>query len=118
MEVVREMRKTMFFIAVAVFLLSACDVTSVGRYQIAASPNGDTYRLDKTTGEVWLIKSNTAEKIQMVDFRLKVGQRYIGEDTYSFTYLGKGQTGDIKTLDSFWIDRSAIDAELKKRGVR
>jgi len=61
--------------------------------------------LDKISGETWLIKGNTMEKIQGKDFRLKVGQRYIGEDLYSFTYMGKGQFGEIKTLDDFWKDK-------------
>jgi len=36
------------------------------------------------------------EKLSMKDFDLKVGQRYLCEDSYSFVYVGKGQIGDIK----------------------
>jgi hypothetical protein len=59
------------------------------------------YRLDRVSGEVWLIKNNTMEKVQLKDPRLKIGHRYVGEDLYSFTYLGKGGVGEIKTLDDF-----------------
>jgi hypothetical protein len=72
------------------------------KYQIVTSSEGNVYRMDKASGEVWLIKGRSMEKLQEKDFRLKIGNRYIGEDLYSFTYLGKGQVGEIKTLDDFW----------------
>ncbi len=75
------------------------------KYQIATSSDGNVYRMDKTSGEVWLIKAGSMEKVQGRDFRLKIGNRYVGEDLYSFTYLGKGQLGEIKTLDDFWKEK-------------
>jgi len=66
---------------------------------LASSTDGNVYRLDRLSGEVWLIKNNTMEKLQTRDFRLRLGQRYVGEDDYSFTYLGKGQIGEMKALD-------------------
>jgi hypothetical protein len=87
-------------------VLSACNnFTSHDKYQIATSTDGNVYRLDKSSGEVWLIRADSMEKVQGKDFRLKIGHRYVGEDAYSFTYLGKGQLGEIKTLDDFWKEK-------------
>jgi hypothetical protein len=72
------------------------------KYQIVTSSDGHVYRLDKASGEVWLIKGSSMEKVQEKDLRLKIGNRYMGEDLYSFTYLGKGQLGEITTLDDYW----------------
>jgi hypothetical protein len=80
-----------------VFLLTACtNITSGDKYQITTATDGAVYRLDKLSGEIWLVKGNIMEKLPVKDFSLKVGQRYIGEDAYSFIYIGKGQVGDIK----------------------
>ena len=80
-----------------VFLLIACtNITSGDKYQMTTATDGTVYRLDKLSGEVWLVKGNTMEKLPIKNFSLKVGQRYIGEDAYSFIYIGKGQLGDIK----------------------
>jgi len=82
--------------------LTSCNNLSLSdKYQIASSTDGNMYRLDKVSGDVWLIRGNSMEKIQFKDLRLNIGNRYIGEDTYSFTYLGKGQFGDIKTLENY-----------------
>ena len=103
------MRCFVAFLLIA-FCLTACDnLTSRDKYQIATSTDGNVYRLEKASGEVWLIKGNTMEKVQTKDFRLKIGHRYVGEDVYSFTYLGKGQTGEIKTLDGFELDKKKND---------
>lgn len=72
------------------------------KYQIATSSDGNVYRMDRVSGEVWLIKGGSMEKVQAKDFRHRIGSRYVGEDLYSFTYLGKGHLGEIKTLDDFW----------------
>ena len=45
------------------------------------------------------------ERLQTKYFRLKIGHRYVGEDVYSFTYLGKGLVGEIKTLSDFELDK-------------
>jgi hypothetical protein len=90
--------------------LTACnDFIPKDKYQIATSTDGNVYRLDKSSGEVWLIKNNTMEKLQAKDLRLQIGQRYVGEDLYSFTYLGKGQVGEMKTLDDFRLDKKKND---------
>lgn len=103
------MRHFVIFISIALILTACNNITSRDKYQIATSTDGNVYRLDKSSGEVWLIRNNTMEKLQTKGFRLKIGQRYVGEDVYSFTYLGKGQVGEIKTLDDFWIDKKRND---------
>ena len=87
------------------FFASCDNFISQDKYQIAASTDGNIYRLDKSSGEIWLIKGNFMEKVRMKYFRLKIGRKYVGEDGYSFTYLGKGQVGAIKTLDDFYEDK-------------
>lgn len=75
------------------------------KYQLSTSSDGNVYRMDKVSGDVWLIKGKSMERVQEKDLRLKIGNRYIGEDLYSFTYIGKGQVGEIKTLDDFWKEK-------------
>ena len=88
---------------IVALVLSACNnFPSHDKYQLATSTDGNVYRLDKSSGEVWLIRTDSMEKVQGKDFRLKISHRYVGEDGYSFTYLGKGQVGEIRTLDDFW----------------
>jgi hypothetical protein len=60
-----------------------------------ASADGNSYRLDKSSGKIWLIKGNTMEEVRMKDFRLIIGERYQGADGYSFKYLGTGHVGEI-----------------------
>lgn len=90
--------------------LTACDsLPSRDRYQIVAPSDGNAYRLDKSNGNVWMIKGNTMEEVSTKNLRLTIGQRYTGADGYSFTYSGKGQFTEIKSLDEemkkFWKDR-------------
>lgn len=99
------MKRLAIVLFITLFVTACNDPISRDKYQISTSTDGNVYRLDKSSGDMWLIKGESMEKIQVKDFRLKIGQRYIGEDTYSFTYLGKGQIGDIKTLDDFWKDK-------------
>jgi hypothetical protein len=99
------MRNLAVVLLVIVFVTACNDFISREKYQIATSTDGNVYRLDKSSGEVWLIKENSMEKVQIKDLRLKIGHRYVGEDVYSFTYLGKGQIGDVKTLDDFWKEK-------------
>jgi hypothetical protein len=97
-----------------IFLLIACNnLSSVEKYQLITSPDGNVYRLDKMSGESWLVKGNKMEKIIENDFRLRVGQQYVGEDLYSFTYQGKGQLSEIKTLDDFWKDKRKEKSNLQ-----
>lgn len=80
-----------------VLCLFACNSLTLGdKYQIVASQNGNVYRLEKTSGKVWLIKGNTMEEVSMQDFKLIVRQRYKGADGYSFVYLGKGRFAEIQ----------------------
>jgi hypothetical protein len=109
------MRHFAIVLLTALFLSACNDLTSHDKYQLVASTDGNAYRLDKSSGEVWLIKGNTMEKLQMKDFRLKVGQRYVGEDLYSFTYLGKGHVDEIKTLDDYWLKKKTV-VEPRKPG--
>lgn len=88
--------KYIIMILLSAFLLCAC---SEGKYQIVTAPDGNKYRLDTSSGEVYVIRGNAVEKLPAKDFYLKIGQRYTGEDMFSFTYLGKGKIGDIKTLN-------------------
>lgn len=99
------MRHLAIVLLIGLFLTACDNLTSRDKYQIVTSTDGNTYRLDKSSGDVWLIKGDLMEKVHGRDFRLKIGQRYVGEDVYSFTYLGKGQVGEIKTLDDFWKDK-------------
>lgn len=98
----------MRFVASAIclfILLAGCNGTQpIEKYQMVASPNGTVYRLDKTSGEVWVIKDSIMQEVHITRIGLKVNQRYTGEDLYSFTYLGKGLFGEIKTLDEFFRD--------------
>lgn len=99
------MIKMAIFLFVVLFLTACNNLISQDKYQIASSSDGNVYRVDKSSGDIWLIKGESMEKVQAKDLRLKIGQRYVGEDAYSFTYLGKGQIGEIKTFDDFWIDK-------------
>jgi|SRR3989338_280070 len=85
-----------FILLIALFLNACNNFTPESKYQMLASADGNSYRLDKTSGEIWLIKGNTMEKVQMTDFSLAIGERYKSADGYSFKYLGKGQVGEIK----------------------
>ncbi len=73
-----------------------------------ASTDGSVYRLDKSSGEVWLIRGDKMDKIREYDFLLRVGNRYICEDFYSFVYLGKGEVGDIKASGPIKVDPSKL----------
>jgi hypothetical protein len=107
------MKSLTVVLLVALFLTACNNFISQNKYQITTSTDGNIYRLDKASGEVWLIKGNTMEKLHTKDFRFKIGQRYVGEDGYSFTYLGKGQVGEIKTLKDFWLDKKKIKGANK-----
>ena len=103
----------MRYLALVTFILLifvGCNTqTAIDKYQIIASPDGNVYRLDKSSGEVWLIKDGTMEEIQAKSFRLKINQHYIAEDLYSFVYLGKGQLGDVKTLDDIMKKKYGLE---------
>lgn len=75
------------------------------KFQLVTSPDGNVYRMDSTSGEVWIIKGDSMERVQSKEFRIKIGQQYMGEDLYSFKYMGKGQLGEVKTLDDFFIGK-------------
>jgi hypothetical protein len=95
------MRHIFLFVFLALLLSGCNNFWASEKYQVLASSDGNTYRLDKSSGEVWLIKGGSMEKVPPKDFRLKIGQRYIAEDIYSFTYLGKGQIGDVKSIGDY-----------------
>jgi len=92
------------------------NTTPAEKYQLVASQNGNVYRLDKTSGEVWMIKDSIMQQVGTEQYRLKVNQQYIGEDLYIFTYLGKGQLGKIKTIDDFRIEDNDPLGILEKNG--
>jgi hypothetical protein len=71
----------------------------VDKYQIVASPDGNTYRLDKSSGKVCLINGDKMKEVSTEDFRLTIGQRYQGDDGYFFIYSGKGQFTEVKSLN-------------------
>lgn len=96
------MRSSLFFAALALSLGGCNNFGICDKYQLLTSTDGNAYRIDKESGEVWLIKGGSMEKIISKDFRLKIGQRYIADDTYSFIYLGKGSVGDIKSIDDYF----------------
>jgi hypothetical protein len=51
-------------IILSVLLLYGCsDFRLSEKYQLTASQDGNVYRLDKTSGEVWLLKGNTMQKV-------------------------------------------------------
>lgn len=100
------MKRFVIVLFVSLFFIACNNITSQDKYQITTSAEGNIYRLDKSSGEMWLIKGQSMEKVQAKEFRLKIGQRYVGEDVYSFTYLGKGQLGEVKTLDDFWKNKN------------
>ena len=99
------MRHFIIFISIALLLTACNNLTSRDKYQIVASTDGNVYRLNKASGEILQIRGNTMERLQTKYFRLKIGHRYVGEDVYSFTYLGKGLVGEIKTLSDFELDK-------------
>ena len=85
-----------------VLILIGCENNEIiNRFQIISSSEGSMYRLNKSTGEIWSIHEATMEKVKEEKFRIKVGERYICEDTYSFVYKGKGKIGNVKSLDDF-----------------
>lgn len=83
----------------SLFLFSCNNLTIDDKYEIATSADGSAYRMEKSTGKVWLISGNTMEEIQLKHLRLSIGHRYKGADGYSFTYSGKGKFTDIKSFD-------------------
>jgi len=86
-----------------VLLLIGCGNNEViDGYQIISSSKGNIYRLNKSTGEIWYIHEATMKKVKEEKFRLKVSERYLCEDGYSFVYKGKGQVRDIKSLEDYW----------------
>jgi hypothetical protein len=83
-----------------VLFLTACDSPILtNKYQLVASSDGNTYRLDKSSGKVWLINGNKIEEVATKNFQLTIGQRYMGADQYFFTYSGKGQFTEVKSFD-------------------
>lgn len=89
------MRSFTLTLLIVLFLSSCNNFTSIDKYQLIASADGNSYRLDKTSGKIWMIKGNTMVEVQMTDLKLTIGERYKGADGYSFKYLGKGQVGEI-----------------------
>jgi hypothetical protein len=88
---------------ILVLILIGCENNEViDRFQIISSSEGSMYRLNKSTGEIWYIHEATMKKVEGEKFRLKVNERYICEDGYNFVYKGKGQIGDIKSLNDYW----------------
>ena len=88
------------------FVISSCEkLQPQDKFQMVAGSDGFVYRLDKHSGEVWRIHGKLMQEVQGLAYRLKIGQRYHGEDGYSFLYLGKGKTGQIKTLGDYWIPK-------------
>jgi len=96
------MRTIMILILCLILFLSACGQVEktkiVDKYQLISGKDGNVYRLDKSSGEVWIIRESTMERVESKPLRIRTGQRYTGDDDYSFTYVGKGQVGDVKTL--------------------
>ena len=69
------------------------------RYQVISGTNGILYRLDKATGEMWYVRDTTMQKVMEEGFKIKVGERYTGDDGFEFTYNGKGTLKDIKSVE-------------------
>lgn len=92
----------------AILFLCACNITNTDKYQVVTSTDGAVYRLDKSSGKVWLIRGDKMDKIREYDFLLRIGNRYVCEDFYSFTYLGKGEVGDIKAGGPIKVDPSKV----------
>jgi hypothetical protein len=97
------MMRLAIVLSLALFLTACDSPLSADKYQIVASPDGNTYRLDKSSGKVWLINGDKMEEVLMKDFRLTIGQRYQGADQYFFTYSGKGQFAEVKSFDDEMI---------------
>ena len=61
--------------------------------------DGTLYRLDKATGEMWYVRDTTMQKVMEEGFKIKVGERYTGDDGFEFTYNGKGTFKDINSVE-------------------
>ena len=73
-------------------------VVTNDKYQLIPSSDGNVYRLDRFSGEIWLVKGKSMEPVFKALVTIKVGESYHDESGYSFTYLGKGKVDDIQKL--------------------
>jgi hypothetical protein len=68
------------------------------KYQLVPSSDGNVYRLDKFSGEIWLIKGKSMGRVLKNNYTINVGDTLQDENGWSFTYLGNGKFGDIIKL--------------------
>lgn len=88
------------------------------KYQLTASSDGKVYRMDNTSGDIWLIDGNDIKKVGAREFILRVGKTYEAEDAYSLTYVGNGQMGGVKPTVEKRRPGETIPEYLKRTGQK
>ncbi|MDX8383585.1 MAG: hypothetical protein R8M45_05850 [Ghiorsea sp.] len=100
-----------FFLMITIFLTSCAttessksEITDHEVYQLSTKNDGETYRINTKSGEVWIIEGNSLKVVsESNSIQLKVGRKYYIENNYSIKYLGDGKfTAPVKDFNRLW----------------
>jgi hypothetical protein len=104
------MKHTALIAVLSLWVLVGCASTSGGSVAPTAEPfmlvqsDGKLYRLNKTTGETWLVTGERMQRVaQSASPLLETGRKYFIERNRSMTYLGDGKFSDpVADYSALW----------------
>lgn len=100
------MKRLLFLIMLSGFIISCTRFYPNQQYQLVASTDGRVYRLNKTSGEVWLIEPEGTKKLAEEGLiTLKASTYYKTEDGGVVRYLGKGKFEPPKPFSEYMRDK-------------
>ncbi len=86
------MKQLLFLIILSGLIISCTRFYPSEQYQLVASTDGRVYRLNKVSGELWLVEKEGTKKItEQGMIMLEAGNHYKIEDGGVVRYLGKGK---------------------------
>lgn len=104
------MKHTPWIAVLSLWGLVGCASTAGGSVTPNAEPfvlvqsDGKLYRLNKTTGETWVVIGERMHRVaQSANPLLEIGRKYFIERNRSMTYLGDGKFSDpVSDYSALW----------------
>lgn len=94
------MRKTIIVSLLLMLSISGSAIAS-SKYQIISSTNGNVYRLNKETGEIFVVADQRLLKVkEEIRTKIYIGESFETEEGEVYDYRGKGKF-ELKPLSSF-----------------
>lgn len=95
------MQKNIVAIALLLILVLLSGSVFAENYQIISSPNGNVWRLNTETGELFVVTGKHLVKIkEETRTKIHISETFVTEEGDIYHYLGKGKF-ELKPLSSF-----------------